>query len=177
MPLIKTYEMEEATGELKALYNEIFTLRGRVGNNTKLFSVSPEVLRQQLAFIKYYLNHPTLSMPLLASIRVLVSSSKDCDFCVDFNAGLLVNMMGWSIEQVQAMRHDIDKANLQEREKALLKLVLKAIHNAHGVNANDLDALRKIQWSDKDIFDAVNHGAKMLATDILFNTFKIEKDV
>ncbi|WP_345994012.1 hypothetical protein [Sulfurimonas sp. HSL-1716] len=176
MPLIKTYETNEATGELKALYDEITALRGRVGNNAKLFSVSPEALRQQLDFIKYYINHPTLSMPLLAAIRILVSSGENCEFCVDYNTGLLVNMMGWSIEDVHAMRKDIDNANLQEKEKALLKFVVKAVQNAHGVNANDLDELREMQWSDKDIFDAVAHGAKMLATDILFNAFKIEKD-
>ena len=176
MPLIKTYETDEATGELKALYDEIIALRGRVGNNAKLSSVSPEVLRQQFDFIKYYMNHPTLSMPLLASIRIFVSSGEECEFCVDFNTGLLINMMGWTLEQVQAMRQDIDKANLPKREIALLKLVVKAVQNAHSVNANDLDELREMQWGDKDILDAVNHGARMLATDILFNTFKIEKD-
>ncbi len=176
MPLIKTYEPSEATGELKALYDEIVSLRGAVGNNAKIFSVSPEALRQQFEFIKYYMNHPTLSMELLASIRILVSSGEECEFCVDFNTGLLINMAGWSLEQVQAMRENIDNANLQEREKALLRLVVKAIRNSLGVNANDLDELREMQWSDKDIFDAVNHGAKMLATDIIFNTFKIEKD-
>lgn len=177
MPLIKTYETDEATGELKALYDEIFAMRGRVGNSAKLFSVSPEALRQQFEFIKYYMNHPTLSMPLLASVRILVSSGEDCEFCVDFNTGLLVNMMGWTLEQVQAMRQNIDNANLPKREIALLKFVVKAVQNAHSVNANDLDELREMQWSDKDIFDAVNHGAKMLATDILFNAFKIEKDM
>jgi hypothetical protein len=37
-----------------------------------------------------------------------------------------------------------------------------------------MDELRKLDWQDKDIIDALNHGARMLATDILFNTFKIE---
>jgi hypothetical protein len=46
--------------------------------------------------------------------------------------------------------------------------------NPHKVNENDMDELRKLDWQDKDIIDALNHGARMLATDILFNTFKIE---
>lgn len=177
MPLIKTYETDEATGELARLYEIITTMRGRVGNNAKLFSISPELLKQQMEFIRFYMNHPTLSMPLLASIRIMVSSGEDCSFCVDYNSAMLVNMAGWSIEQVEVMKTDMDKANLETREIALLKLVIKAIRNAHGVNANDLDQLREMQWEDKDIFDAVNHGARMLATDIMFNTFKIEKDV
>lgn len=80
------------------------------------------------------------------------------------------------MEQVEVMKTDMDKANLEKREIALLKLVIKAIRNAHGVNADDLDQLREMKWEDKDIFDAVHHGARMLATDIMFNTFKIENN-
>ena len=52
MPIIKTYETDEATGELKALYDKIVALRGEVGNNAKLFSSSPELLKQQMEFIE-----------------------------------------------------------------------------------------------------------------------------
>ena len=38
MPIIKTYETNEASGELLEIYNEIIKLRGEVGNNAKLFS-------------------------------------------------------------------------------------------------------------------------------------------
>ena len=176
MPLIKTYETSEATGELKALYDEVLALRGGVENSIKIFSVSPKILSQQLDFIKYYMNHSTLSMELLAALRILVSGEEKCEFCVDFNTGLLINMAGWTLEQVQAMRQDIDKSIFKLREKVLLKFAIKAVKDANSINAQDLDELRKMQWSDQDIFDTVNHGARMLATDILFNTFKIEED-
>jgi alkylhydroperoxidase family enzyme len=176
MPIIKTIEPEEATGELAKLYKVIETMRGSVGNNAKLFSVSPELLRQQMDFIKFYMNHPTLSMPLLASIRIMVSDSEECQFCIDFNTGMLINFAGWTLDQVIAMRKNIDDANLEKREIEMLKIVIKAIRNAHGVNANDLDTLREMGWSDSDILEAVNHATRMLATDIIFNTFKIENN-
>ena len=177
MPIIKTIPPQEAVGELAQLYEMITSMRGRVGNNAKLFSMSPELLRQQMDFIKFYKDHPTLSVSLLASIRVLVSSKENCDFCIDYNTAMLINMAGWSFEQVQAMRQDINSANLPTREIAMLHVAIKAIRNAHEVDADDLDKLREMEWSDKDIIDAINHAARMLSTDILFNTFKIEKDV
>ncbi len=177
MPLIQTISRQEATGELKKLYEAIVSMRGSVGNNALLFSVSPELLRQQMEFIKYYMNHPTLSMPFLASIRILVSSTNDCQFCIDFNTTMLINMAGWTFEQVQAMRENIDNANLAPREIALLRITIKAIHDAHAIDTEDLDTLRAMQWSDQDILDAINHASRMLATDIIFNTFKIEKDM
>ena len=173
MPLIQTIAPEDATGELDKLYKIIEAMRGSVGNNAKMFSVSPELLRQQMDFIKFYMNHPTLSIPLLAAIRIMVSSGEECQFCIDYNTGLLISMAGWTFVQVTAMRKDPNSANLPERDIAMLNLAIKAIRNAHGVSANDLDTLREMGWSDSDILDAVNHATRMLAIDIIFNTFKI----
>lgn len=175
MPLIQTVTPEKATGELAKLYELITAARGSVSNGAQLFSISPELLRQQMDFIQFYMNHPTLSMPLLASIRIMVSSREECQFCIDYNTGMLINMAGWTFDQVTAMRKDPNAANLPEREIAMLNLAIKAIRNAHGITANDLDTLREMEWKDSDILDAVNHATRMLATDIIFNTFKIEK--
>lgn len=176
MPLIQTIEPSEATGELAKLYAIIEAMRGTVANSAKLFSVSPELLRQQMDFIKFYMNHPTLSMPLLAAIRIMVSSGEECQFCIDYNTEMLINMAGWTFEQVSEMRKDPNSANLPEREIAMLNLAIKAIRNAHGVSANDLDTLREMAWSDSDILDAVSHATRMLSSDIIFNTFKIENN-
>lgn len=176
MPLIQTIAPEDATGELAKLYKVIEAMRGTVGNNAQLFSVSPELLRQQMDFIKYYMKHPTLSMPLLAAIRIMVSSGEECQFCIDYNTGMLINMAGWTFDQVAQMRKDPASANLPEREIAMLLLAIKAIRNAHGITTNDLDILREMGWSDSDIFDAVHHATRMLSTDIIFNTFKIENN-
>lgn len=174
MPLIQTIAPAEATGELAKLYKLIETMRGTVGNSAQLFSVSPELLRQQFDFIRFYINHPTLSMPLLAAIRIMVSSGEECQFCIDYNTGMLINMAGWTFDQVAQMRKDPKSANLPEREIAMLLLAIKAVRIAHSVNSDDLDNLREMGWSDADIFDAVNHATRMLSTDIIFNTFKIE---
>jgi uncharacterized peroxidase-related enzyme len=176
MPLIQTIAPEDATGELAKIYKVIEAMRGTVGNNAQLFSVSPELLRQQMDFIRFYMNHPTLSMPLLAAIRIMVSSGEECQFCIDYNTGMLINMAGWTFDQVTEMRKDPKSANLPERETAMLLLAIKAVRITHSVNADDLDTLREMGWSDSDILDAVSHATRMLATDIIFNTFKIENN-
>ena len=64
----------------------------------------------------------------------------------------------------------------QAREKALIRLVLQAVDDSNSITAANLDELRGMGWSDGDILDAVNHGARQLAADVVFNTFKIERD-
>ena len=148
MPLIKTYETEEATGELLEIYNEIIKVRGSVGNNAKLFSSSPELLKQQLDFIKYYSTHPTLSMPLLASIRICVSTKEECNFCIDFNTALLVNYAKWNLEEVEFMKKNLESKKLTQKEKLhktieVLKRARIIIDEQNGLNPISLDDIKE----------------------------------
>ncbi|WP_263832422.1 carboxymuconolactone decarboxylase family protein [Sulfurospirillum oryzae] len=177
MPLINTIKPEDATGELAELYGKIQAMRGRVSNSAQIFSASPELIKQQMAFIEYYmLKQKSLSMALLACIRTLVSDKNGCQYCVDFNASMLINMMHWTPKEVEAMRANPNNAKLDAKEKAMLLFVLKAVRTPHDVNASDVQALRDLGYEDGDILDATNHGARMSAIDIIFDAFKIEKD-
>ena len=177
MPLIQTIKPEDATGELAELYGNITAMRGRVSNSAQIFSASPELIKQQMSFIEYYmLKQKSLSMPLLASIRMLISDKNSCSYCVDMNASILINMLGWTPKEVEAMRADPQNAKLDEKEKAMLLFVLKAVRTPHDVNAHDVQKLPDLGYSDGEILDATNHGARMSAIDIIFDAFKIEKD-
>ncbi len=92
------------------------------------------------------------------------------------NAGMLINMAGWTPEQVAATRADFNHSPLSPQEKTLLGLVLKATRDSNSLSASDLQVARDAGWSDSDILDAVNHGARMVAADIIINGFKVERD-
>ncbi len=176
MPIIQTTKPEEATGELAELYAKITAMRGRVSNSAQLFSSSPGLMKQQLEFMGYYMNHKSLSTALLACIRMLISDKNSCTYCVDFNASMLINLLGWTPKEVEALRADPKNAKLGDKEKAMLLFVLKAVRTPHDINAQDVQALRDVGYSDGDILDATNHGARMGAIDVIFDAFKIEKD-
>lgn len=176
MTLLNTVSVDEADGDVAKVYKQLNAALGRVPNAFRLLSPSPALLQQQFDFIGYYVRHPRLSPPLLACIRMLVSQGTSCRYCIDLNAGVLINHLGWSQEQVAAAQADPAAANLPEAEKALLLFVLKAVREPLSVDAADLDALRALGWSDADILDAANHGARMVAADLLLNAFQVERD-
>jgi len=176
MSLLQTVLPSDATGEVAAVYDQIKSAFGGVPNVLSIWSASPYFLKQQFDMIGYYLSHPSLSGPLLACIRMVVSERTNCQYCVDMNAGMLINMMGWTPEQVAAVQADPARASLPEREKAMLLFVLKAVNDAPAVTAEELDELRGQGWNDSEIFDALNHGARMVAGDIILNAFKVERD-
>jgi uncharacterized peroxidase-related enzyme len=176
MTLIQTTSPETASGEVAAVYEQIKARFGFVPAVLQMRSASPTLLRLMMEGQAYYMQHPNLSAPLLACIRMLVSLRNRCDYCIDLNAGLLVNMFGWTMDQVATMRTDVNAANLNDKDKAMLRFVVGAVTDPFSVAAADLDALRALGWSDGDILDALSHGATMSASDILINAFKVKRD-
>jgi alkylhydroperoxidase family enzyme len=173
MALIQTTPPEKAEGKLAELYAEVEQMFGRVPNNARLLGVSPALLENQLELVGHYAGHPTLSTPLLAMVRMLVSNACRSPFCTNLNSGLLMKT-GLSKDQVAAMQADPAQAPLDDKDKALLLFVLKSCEAPHSVTADDVGRLRSLGWSDVDLLEAVAHGARMVSTNIIFNTFKID---
>lgn len=175
MSLIQTTPPEKAEGKLAELYEGAEQFFGAVPNNVRMLGVSPAVLENQFHFAQYYMNHPTLSAPLLATLRMLVAKASKSAYCEQLNAGMLVRH-GLAAKQVEAAKADPGQAPLSEKEKALLLFVLRAVSDPHAISVGDMEGLRAMGWADVDIFDAVAHGARAVATNIIFDTFKIDRD-
>lgn len=176
MPLIDSVVPEKASGQVAEVYADIAKVFGRVPNAMQMYSSSPALLAQQWQATGYYFTHPHLSRPLLAAIRLLVSQENDCDYCIGFNASMLINMAGWTAEQVAATKRDVQAAPLSEKEKTLLAFVLKAVNRREGTTRAEIDTLTRLGWTHADLLDAVAHGARNVGADIIFNTFQIEND-
>jgi uncharacterized peroxidase-related enzyme len=176
MSILQTVTPETATGEVAEIYAQIRNAWGHVPAAIQVFSANPFLLRHQWEYYGSVMQHRTLSMPLTACIRMLVSQAGNCEYCIDMNAGMLINLAGWTLEDVAATRAHFRNSPLSPDEKMLLGLVLKATRDSNSVSPVDLQAARAAGWSDGDILDAVNHGARMVAGDIVINGFKVERD-
>lgn len=176
MSILQTVTPDRASGEVADIYAQIERAWGHVPAAIQVFSANPALLRHQWEYYGSIMQHPRLSMPLTACIRMLVSQAGNCDYCIDMNAAMLMNLAGWTADEVAAARADFRDSPLGAEDKALLGLVLKATRDSKSVTAHDLEAARAAGWSDGDILDAVNHGARMVAGDIVINGFKVERD-
>jgi uncharacterized peroxidase-related enzyme len=176
MTLIKTVPPEAASGEIAEIYAQMHQAMGSVPAIFQMWSASPAQLRNQWEWVSYHWTQNALSPAFLAAVRLMVSVDRECDYCIGMNEGLLVGMFGWSAEQVAALKADPAQANLAPHERDLLVFVLAAVRDPHAVKAADLDALRAQGLSDQAIFDAVVHGARMVAGDLVANVFKVERD-
>ena len=176
MPVIESVAREAAQGPVAAIFEEVEQVLGQVPGGMRLYAASPELLAQQWRVIGYYATHPRLSPAFTAAIRMLVSQENDCDYCIGFNAALLINRSGWTPEQVAATKRDPLAAPLTPPEQALLRFVLQTVNDRRPGSREDIQALTALGWRQADILDAVALGARNVAVDIIFNTFQVESE-
>lgn len=173
MPLLDTVTPENAQGKVKAVYSIFEDMRIPVPLPVQMMSVSPDYLAIQGQTINYFMNHPSLSPSLLAHIRLLAAHEENYTYCINLNQQILKSRMGLSDEQIAAVADDPEKTALHSEEKALLAFVRKAVRDPASTSPEDVDNLRALGWSDRDIFDATLMGMHMLDMGMMFKALQM----
>ncbi|MBU2806693.1 hypothetical protein HF668_16430 [Acidithiobacillus ferridurans] len=173
MALLKTVHPDEAEGKVANFYQQIEDAVGYIPEAFHLFSVSPNLLDGQIA---YMASHPTLSPTFIAMLRYLVSGKYRNTFCIDFNEVALVNA-GINQEDLRQSLIHPELIPLPEHDKTLMLFVLKATDKPANISEKDIEALYQAGWTDRDIYDALYAGAHHAATDVLFNAFKVSSSL
>jgi alkylhydroperoxidase family enzyme len=174
MALIQTVEPDKAEGKVKEIYDFMQKNVGVIPAPLQLASASSQMLEAVWQSIQYYSQHPNLGFGLLSSIRYLVAQQYDYAFCTDFNKNLL-NMQGLSDEDIENMTKDPLNAPLDDRDRAMVTFVMKAVKTPDAVGRQDVDHLHELGWADSDILDALAHGTNMIGSSILMKTFKMDQ--
>jgi uncharacterized peroxidase-related enzyme len=177
MSLITTIQPHQAEGKAAEIYNEIQGMFGFVPNAIRLDSINPSHMARHWEGIKDSLGHETLSAKLFTLIRLLVSEATHCEYCVGLNAGILMQMHGMDQAAIARVKQSPAQAPLDDKEKALLVFVMKGIEDSNSITAADIAGLRQLGCSEREIFDAMAHGAWQVAGDIMLNAFKVEHDL
>ncbi|MGD9211187.1 MAG: hypothetical protein PVI90_10445 [Desulfobacteraceae bacterium] len=173
MGLIQTVDPEQAEGKVKEAYDFFKQAIGTIPTPMMLLSASPDLFEQKLQSLTYYRQHPTLSFALLSSIRYLVSTIYDINFCVKFNEDFL-KKQGLTKEDIQAMADNPQSAPLDDKDRAMLAFVVKAVKDSDSVAKADIDQLYVMGWTDRDIIDAMAQAANMIGNGVLLKTFKMD---
>ncbi len=176
MALITTTPPQQAEGKTAEIYQDIESKFGFIPNAIQLDSINPNHMARHWEGIKEAIAHESLSAKLFTLIRLLVSEATHCDYCVGLNAGILMQMHGMSAEDIARVKQSPQQAPLEEKELALLQFVMQAIGDSNSVAAEDIEALKQKGCSEREVFDALAHGAWQVAGDIMLNAFKVERD-
>ena len=174
--LLSFVSEKKATGDVKKVYDEIKAKWGFVPVVIQQYSLNPKLLKAQWDLYSTLGDNKNFDPKMQTMMRMLVSEKNDCDYCVGLNKGMLLNMFKLPMDEVNALTKDPSTAKLDDKQKSMLLFMLKAANTPHDTNAQDIASLKKLGWSDTDIFEGVKSASNMVAGAILIDALKIQKD-
>jgi hypothetical protein len=173
MGLIQSVAPEQAEGDMKEAFDFFQQALGTIPAPMAMYSVSPDLFGKQLQSMNYFMKHPTLGFALLSSIRYVVSKAKNYHYCTGFNKAFL-EKQGLTEAQILALDKDPQSAPLDDKDRAMLAFVAKAVESPDSVTQDDMDQLHALEWTDRDILDAMAHAASIISASVLMKTFKLD---
>lgn len=174
MSLLNTVEENVTTGVVNQVYDEIKTMFGGVPAGLKLWSFNPEALKGHWEEIKKSLASDIETQKFDTILRYIISEAQGCEYCVGFNAGMLINMFGMTQDELFSIVKEPSTAPLNDKHKALLLFALKVVGNSKEVNAEDIEKLKRLGITEKEIFDVAYSATHLVMSDTLLNTFKVQ---
>jgi uncharacterized peroxidase-related enzyme len=156
MAFIGTVPVDQATGEVRAMYERSQARSGYVPNHTKLFSHRPPVWagwEALLGSIRGNMDARRYELVTLAAARSL-----RCSYCA-LAHGTILRERFYSAAQMAAIADDHTAAGLSPADVAIMSFAEKVASDAGAVTAADVQALRGHGLTDAEIFDVTAAAA------------------
>ena len=154
MPYLQTVPPEDASGEVKAMYDQDLAAQGYVANYTQAFSVRPDVLQGWLALkdaITSGMDPRLYELATVAAATAIRSS-----YCSLVHGNILATGY-YPAEQVVSIAGDGDEAAaaLDAADAAVVRFARKVAEQAEQITAEDVGELRRLGFSDADVFNVI----------------------
>jgi hypothetical protein len=174
MSLLILPTVENAKDEVKDIYTQALNNFGMVPNGLRLWGVSPQKLKMQWGNMMNDMSKDPENLKLKVIMRYILANKDSCEYCIGFNKGMLMNMFKIEESVIDGLENDPSTAPLDEKHLALLLFSLRAYKDAHSIQKEDIDMLKKLGTTEEEIFDAVYAASYTHVVNTLFETFNIE---
>jgi uncharacterized peroxidase-related enzyme len=153
MSWITEINESDASDELKKIYQEIKTKRGKLSNVMTVHSLNPGSMKYHMdLYLHLMFGSSPLSRTDREFIAVLVSIFNNCGYCVQHHLEALRHY--WKDEVVlNEMLDDIDAVDLDPRLDSLMVYVKKLTCVPSELTEKDISGLRKQGFTDRGILD------------------------
>ena len=159
---IRLVSEENASDETAALYDEIKGGRGDVDDDLdlsklwQLYGNDPELMEHVWHHMRYTYHGGSLPYELKSKISMVVASVMECEGCRYFHESALENIGidGDAIENLKQLR--IEDGGFSPEETVFMKFAEKATEDPHSITDDDLEALRDLGLSEKELLEVLD---------------------
>lgn len=149
---LKTTTVEDATGQVAAIYQAEIARRGFVMQAIQCWSARPDLLPLYDHFSEGIRANFSLGMRGWRLITFIAAKQVPSTYCSHVYAASLVADLG-SKAMVLAVQRDFRTAGLSEKDVAMLAYAEQVARDASKITQADIDALRAIGFTDIEISD------------------------
>ncbi len=178
---IKMIPENEATGVLRALYDEAMTPHGTVDNVMKVHSLRPHTMHGHVTLYRSVLHHPDIQLPLwfLEVVASYVSIKNDCAYSLThhfMNVRRLLDDEQRCDDILQSLYAGTPQTQFQEKQLALLRYAAKLTTDVEKMEASDIDMLRQNNCTDGEILEVNQVAAYFNYSNRLLNGLGVTTD-
>ena len=154
MPFLQTVPPEDASGEVKAMYDKDLAAQGYVANHTQAFSARPDVLQGWLALKDAITSGMDPRLYELATVAA--ATAMRSSYCSLVHGNILATGY-YPPEQVVSIAGDGDEAAaaLDTADAAVVRFARKVAEEAEQITPEDVGELRRLGFSDADVFNVI----------------------
>lgn len=166
------YEKNEAQKErLEKILKRVKILYGEVPPQMELLgNIEVEYLEDFLKMVMRIVKHPNINPDFFGFIRLHIAFKENYAYCKMYNTKFLL-AKDYIQEQLDAVVKDVTALPLDEKHQSLAHHAVRVIYESKKIKQVDFDALYAMGWSQKDIFDAMEHAATLLKNGRILTTY------
>jgi len=143
---------------LEKIYKRVKVLYGTVPPQMKfLGNIDASYLENFLKMVIAITKHPNINKDLFTFIRLHIAFKEGYEYCKAFNSKMLLNG-GYEQNILDEVIENIANIPLDNKHQKLAQCAVKVIYDSNSCRQSDFDSLESLGWSQKDIFDAIEHA-------------------
>ena len=153
MAWIDTIKESEASGDLKDAYEALDAQQKKIASILRVHSLNAGALERQMSLYTHLMfGRSGLSRADRESIAVVVSAANNCGYCVRHHAEALSHYEQDN-SRLRRMVSDFQFLDLPDKKARMLSYALKLTTSPSQVTDEDIQELRDVGYSDRDILD------------------------
>jgi uncharacterized peroxidase-related enzyme len=177
MAHINLPEFEDMSPSIQQKAKPILEKTGELGEIFKLLAIDENIYNATDMMVQNFLLKETnLPYFIKEAIALLISKENSCKMCVDVHKNI-AKMLGLKKSEIEEILKGVDYINCDEKTKELLKFCIRASKkDNYKITKKDIEALKSLGWSDKEILEAVAITGYFNYINTLSNVFGLGLD-
>jgi len=152
----------EQKERLEQIYRKVKAIYGTVPPQIYfLGNIEADYLEDFLKMVLRVTKHPNIHPDLFGFMRLHIAFREEYAYCKKYNTQFLLTK-GYTQEQLDAVVTDIMAVPFDEKHQALASHAVRVVYESKQIRAEDFEALYALGWSQKDVFDAIDHATTLL---------------